>query len=159
MVSEVSDDVLQIVAFTVFLVGTAALAAIDARTMLLPNRVMYPVAWSGMGLLAAAASVSGSWSRLLTAVLSGAVSVVVFFLVHKVSGLGLGDVRLAGLIGLFLGWFGPGVVLAGVVLGMVLGAVVGVVLLTAGKVGRRSMLPYGPFLVAGAWIALLCAAL
>ena len=158
MVYEVGGDVLQVVAFAVFVVGTAVLAAIDARTMLLPNRVLYPVAWSGLGLLAAAAGVSGSWARLVTALLSGAVAVAVFFLVHRTSELGLGDVRLAGLIGFFLGWFGPGAVLAGLGLGVGLGALVGAVLLAARKVGRRSMLPYGPFLVAGAWIALLRAA-
>lgn len=159
MVYEVGSNVLQVVAFAVFVAGTALLAAIDARTMLLPNRVLYPVAWSGVVLLAAAAGLSGSWSRLLTAALSCAVMAAVFFVAHKTSGLGLGDVRLAGLIGLFLGWFGPGAVLTGLGLGVGLGAVVGAALLAARKVGRRSMLPYGPFLVAGAWIALLRAAL
>ena len=159
MLCEVGGDALQVIAFAVFVAGTAVLAAIDARTMMLPNRVLYPVAWSGLGLLAAAAGVSGSWSRLVTALLSGAVAAAVFFLVHKTSGLGLGDVRLAGLIGFFLGWFGPGAALAALVLGVCLGALVGVVLLAARKVGRHSILPYGPFLVAGAWIALLRAAM
>jgi leader peptidase (prepilin peptidase) / N-methyltransferase len=153
------DVIFQALAFAVFLLGSAALAWIDAHTMRLPNRVLYPVAWIGIGLLACATATSDSWSRLAGALLSAALLVAVFFVLHKVSGLGLGDVRLAGLLGVFLGWVGPSVVITGLLSGMVGGGAFGAVLLATGKAERRMMLPYGPFLILGAWIALLRVAL
>lgn len=145
--------------FAVFLIGTAALALIDARTMRLPNRVLYPVLWVGLVLLTCAAACSGSWLRLGVALALAVAVFVVFFLLHKTSGLGRGDVRLVVLIGLFLGWYGPATVFAGLALGTVIGGVLGAVLLLARKADRRRMLPYGPFLILGAWLALLLAAL
>lgn len=149
----------QVLAFAVFFAGTAILAVIDARTMRLPSRVLHPVAWSVLILLAAAAANSGSWSRLVAALASCAVLVAVFFLLYKTSGLGFGDVRLAGLLGLYLGWFGPAAVLTGLTVGALIGGVTGALLLAARRVGRHRMLPYGPFLVLGAWFALLRASL
>jgi leader peptidase (prepilin peptidase)/N-methyltransferase len=138
----------------VFLTGTALLAVIDARTIRLPSRVLYPVSWSGLALLACSAASSGSWSRLAVALCSAALLVAVSVLLHKTSGLGRGDVRLAGLLGLFLGWFGAATVFAGMVLGTVIAGVFGVMMLVR-RVDRRRMLPYGPFLILGAWLALL----
>lgn len=145
---------LEAAAFAVFLVGTAVLALVDARTMRLPNRVLYPVSWSGLVLLTCAAMLSGSWHRLAVALASAAVLIAVFLLLHRTSGLGRGDVRLAGLLGLFLGWAGLGSVFAGLVLGTVIAGVFGALLLVH-SAGRRRMVPYGPFLILGAWLALL----
>lgn len=145
---------LEAAAFVVFFAGTAVLAVIDARTLRLPNRVLFPVAWTGLALLGASAACSGSWPRLRVALASAAVLVAVFFALRKASGLGLGDVRLAGLLGLFLGWVGPGAVVAGLVAGTVAGGVFAAVLMVLGT-GRRRLLPYGPFLVLGAWLAVL----
>jgi leader peptidase (prepilin peptidase)/N-methyltransferase len=139
--------------FVVFLTGTALLALVDARTMRLPNRVLYPAMWAGLVLLAGATVCSGEWSRLAVALASAAVTVAVFFTLYKASSLGRGDVRLSGLLALFLGWFGPAVVFAGLALGTVIGGVVGAVFL-AWRGGRGRILPYGPFLVLGAWLAL-----
>jgi leader peptidase (prepilin peptidase)/N-methyltransferase len=64
-------------------------------------------------------------------------------------GLGEGDVRLSPLLGLYLGWLNPGIVPVGLFYGFVLGAVVGVAMMAAGKAGKRTALPFGPFLAAG----------
>jgi leader peptidase (prepilin peptidase)/N-methyltransferase len=69
-------------------------------------------------------------------------------------GLGLGDVKLLGLLGLVLGWAGWGVLLAGVFLGLVAGAVVSMFLLVTRRAGWRTALPFGPPLLAGAVLAL-----
>lgn len=65
-------------------------------------------------------------------------------------GMGLGDVALAPLLGLTLGWLGWGASLTGLLGGFVLGAIVGVILMATGRVGRRSRVPHGPFMLAGA---------
>ncbi|WP_249523816.1 hypothetical protein [Modestobacter marinus] len=72
-------------------------------------------------------------------------------------GLGMGDVRLAGLRGLYLGWLGWPVVVAGFFLGCLLQAVVGLTLLAARRVDRRTGLPFGPALLGGALAAALLA--
>jgi leader peptidase (prepilin peptidase) / N-methyltransferase len=149
------STVLQFLAFGVFLAGTASLAVIDARTMLLPNRVLYPVAAISFGLLAAAAAIGGGWTRLGIALCVATVLVLVFSLLHKLSSLGCGDVRLVGLLGLVLGWVGLGAVVTGLLLGVLLAAVVATCLLVTRRMGRGDMLAYGPFLIGGAWLALL----
>ena len=66
----------------------------------------------------------------------------------------MGDVKLALLLGLFLGFFGWDQLGVGVILAILLGGLVSVLLLVFSNRGRRSKFAYGPFLVAGAWIAL-----
>ena len=73
-------------------------------------------------------------------------------------GLGFGDVKLLGLLGLVLGWFGWGVLLAGVFLGLLTGGLVSLVLLVTRRAGWRTALPFGPPLLVGAVLALALAA-
>lgn len=63
--------------------------------------------------------------------------------------------RLAGLLGLFLGWIGPWAVVEGLLIGMLGASLVAALLLAMKQVGRHDMLAYGPFLIGGAWLALL----
>ena len=76
-----------------------------------------------------------------------------FFAVPK--GIGFGDVRLAGLCGAFLGWFGYREALAGFLLSFIIAGLPAVVLLAMRKVQRRTQIPFGPFLAAGTVIATL----
>ena len=90
--------------------------------------------------------------------LFGSLGALAFFLLLYLGwrdAMGDGDVRLAGLLGLFLGWIGPMHVPVGLFLGFLAGAVVGVVVLIAGKGDRRTALPFGPFLAAGATLTIL----
>lgn len=125
-----------------------ALAASDARTMLLPNRLMYPG-------LAGALLLAGAWpghtwaSSLMGGAAGGAVMLVLFLLVP---GFGFGDVKLCALIGLLVGW--PQV-LGALLAGIVCSGLVAVALIVLGKAGRRTAMPYGPGLVAGALYVLL----
>jgi leader peptidase (prepilin peptidase)/N-methyltransferase len=72
-------------------------------------------------------------------------------------GLGLGDVKLAGLLGLYLGWLGWRPVLVGTFAGFLLGGLLGVALLAARRAHRRTAIPFGPFMLAGALLALFLA--
>ena len=69
-------------------------------------------------------------------------------------GMGLGDVALGPVLGLALGWLGWGPGLVGLLAGFLVGALVGVLLIVSGQAGRRSRVPHGPFMLAGAAIAL-----
>jgi leader peptidase (prepilin peptidase)/N-methyltransferase len=66
----------------------------------------------------------------------------------------MGDVKLAGLLGLYLGWLGGGVLAAGAVAGFVVQAGVAVVLLAARRVGLKGEIPFGPAMIAGAALAI-----
>jgi leader peptidase (prepilin peptidase)/N-methyltransferase len=69
-------------------------------------------------------------------------------------GMGLGDVALAPVLGLTLGWLGWGASLVGLVGGFVIGALVGLLLIATGRVSRRSPVPHGPFMLAGAGLGM-----
>ena len=71
------------------------------------------------------------------------------------SGMGMGDVSSSGPMGALLAWLSWSVLLVGTFLGFALGAVVGIALMALGRAGRKSALPFGPFMLAGTWIAVL----
>jgi leader peptidase (prepilin peptidase) / N-methyltransferase len=144
-------------AWLFFAAAGVLLAVVDLREKLLPNRVLLPVTGVVLALLTVAAAAAGDWSALLRAVLAGSVSFAVglAMAVLAPSGLGMGDVKLAGLLGLVLGWSSWSAVLLGFLVGFVLQAVLGLALLAARRAGRRTQLPFGPALLAGALAVLL----
>jgi leader peptidase (prepilin peptidase)/N-methyltransferase len=137
--------------------GLVALGFIDLDHMLLPKRVVY-VTLALVGAVLLAGSVDGShWHQLLLAVISGVVPFALFFAINFISprALGFGDVRLALLMGLGLGWLKPAYVVLGFLAASLLGSLVGVGLIAAGKAGRRTPIPFGTFLATGAVLAML----
>ncbi len=72
--------------------------------------------------------------------------------------MGMGDVKLAGVLGMALGWLGWGVLIVGGFLGFVYGAIIGLALMVGRRAGRRTAIPFGPFMVAGALTAILVGA-
>ncbi len=137
--------------------GLLALSAVDLATYRLPNRLLYPTAGAVGGLELLAAAWGGHWGDLGRAALGAALALVALGLVHLAAprGMGFGDVRLAGLIGLGCGWFGLGRVFVAFFVAFVLGALVGLVVMAVTGQGRRTRLPFGPFLSLGALSALL----
>ena len=135
--------------------GLVALSLIDLDHFLLPNRVLYPVGFIVAGLLVLPAAIDGHWDFYLRAVEGGAAAFAVFFLIHIISprGMGFGDVRLSFLLGLALGWLSWGHVFLGLFLGFLLGAVVGASLIAFKLRGRKDPVPFGPFMAAGALVA------
>jgi leader peptidase (prepilin peptidase)/N-methyltransferase len=144
----------------VFVSGLVALAAVDLEHYLLPKAVVYPtLALVGAGLVAAAAA-TGRWERLGVAAACGVAAFLVLFAIHasNPAWMGFGDVRLAGVLGVALGWIGPWYPVVGFMAANLLGAAVGVVLVAAGRAGRKTALPYGVFLAAGSVVAILSGA-
>ena len=102
-----------------FLAGAGVLlTVIDVQHRLLPNRVVLPSLGIGAALLTVAAAGEGAWSDLLRAGLAAVVLFAVFLVLALISprSLGMGDVKLAALVGLFLGWLGWGIVALGAAL-------------------------------------------
>jgi len=132
-----------------------ALALIDLDTKRLPNVLTLPSYVVGTVLLGAAALADGE-PRLIVRALSGmAVMYGFYFLLAFIypAGMGFGDVKLAGVLGLYLGWLGWGEVVVGTFLGFLLGGLFAVVTLALGKTSRKTAVPYGPFMVAGTFLA------
>lgn len=133
-----------------------ALTVIDLRTRRLPREITHTALAFGAPLLVIAALVADEPRRIWTALLGAAVATAVMLALHLISrdSLGDGDVRLSPLLGLHLGWWNPGLALVGLFFGFALGAVVGVAMMTVGRAGRRTAIPFGPFLALGALAAL-----
>jgi leader peptidase (prepilin peptidase)/N-methyltransferase len=71
------------------------------------------------------------------------------------AGMGFGDVKLSGVLGLYLGWLGWGVWAAGLFLGFLIGGLYGIALLLRGRGGRKTAVPFGPFMLLGVLLAVL----
>jgi leader peptidase (prepilin peptidase)/N-methyltransferase len=134
------------------------LAFIDARECRLPDVLTLPSYPASLLLLGVAAPfVPGGTGRFVHALIGMAVAVALFFLLLLAfpAGLGLGDVKLAGPIGAYLGWLGATAFLAGLLAAWLLAAVTGLGLVAAGRATRKTQLPFGPFLIIGAFLAIL----
>jgi leader peptidase (prepilin peptidase) / N-methyltransferase len=133
------------------------LTLIDLEYKLLPNRIIYPafiVGWIGITVDAV---LDDSPDRLVDAAIGAIVFGGFFFIVAFLypAGMGGGDVKLAFVLGTFLGYLDSvGVVLVGMFLAFLLGAVAGVGLMVFSGRGRKAMVPFGPFLALGTVLAI-----
>ncbi len=134
-----------------------ALTVIDLDHHRLPDAIVLPLYPIGIAGLAVAGLVDGEWP-LIPAAIGVAVWLVVIggvWLISGGRGMGFGDVKLAPVLGATLGWVSVSAAVVSLFLAFALGAVVGIILMVAGRAGRKSAIPFGPFLVAGAGIGLV----
>lgn len=144
------------VAFCVLMAGLTVLTWIDLQTKRLPREITYTTLAIGAPLLCVAALVEGEPRRIWTMMLGAGIALAMMVLIRVLSrgGMGDGDVRLSPLLGAYLGWLNPGLAPVGLFFGFILGALVSVALLAVGRVGRRTAVPFGPFLAAGTVLAI-----
>ncbi|GGL73694.1 prepilin peptidase [Streptomyces fumigatiscleroticus] len=136
------------------------LAAVDFRVRRLPDPLTLPFAGAALVLLGAVALVpehAGEWTTALLGALALGAGYFVLFLINP-GGMGFGDVKLALGAGAVLGWYGWPTVMLGTFAGFLLGAVYGGALVVARRAGRKTAIPFGPFLIAGAFLGLLIGA-
>lgn len=150
-----------LVAYLWFAAAGIALTAIDLELKRLPDAIVLPsLAVVGVMLLGAAA-LAGDWPRLVTVLIAGAVMFAFYFLVVLAypAGMGLGDVKLAPLIGVVTGYVGWASVAVGWFAAFAIGAVVGVAAIaakaSARSAGRKYAIPFGPWMVLGAWTGIV----
>jgi leader peptidase (prepilin peptidase) / N-methyltransferase len=138
---------------------TIALALIDVDVKRLPNAIVLPSYLVGAVLLIGAGTVGGNWAAIARGLL-GMAALFAFYLGLSIvyrGGMGFGDVKLAGVLGLYLGWLGWSSLLVGTFAGFLLGGLVGAVLLLTRRAGRRTPVPFGPAMLAGAMLAVFAA--
>ncbi len=129
---------------------------IDLRSQRLPREITHTGMLLGSIALAIAAIVLDEPERIWMAALGAVIALAAMWLIYVLSrgGMGDGDVRLAPLLGMFLGWINPGIVLPGLFFGFIAGAIVGVAMMAGNRAGRRTAVPFGPFLALGTIVAI-----
>ena len=141
--------------YLVFFTCLVSISVIDSQRQIIPNYIVYPTIFTSIPLLALAALAQGEWDRFGHAMLGATLAWLALFVIHMISpgGMGFGDVRLAFVLGLFLGWISLSHVVTGMFLGVVLISVVGVTLAVLRLRSLQEHIAFGPFLAAGSTIA------
>lgn len=136
---------------------SVALSLIDLDTHRLPNAIVYPAAVVLLVLLSVVSAASGDWGALLRGLL-GAVVLGGAYLVLALAvpgGMGLGDVKLAVVLGLVLAYLGWGPLAVGAFGGFLVGGTVAIALVLAGRARMGSGVPFGPSMLVGAWVGIV----
>jgi len=137
------------------------IAMIDAETQLIPDSIVLPLMWIGLGMslfspMAGAETLFISPQDAIVGAMAGYLSLwtvyQLFKLVTGKEGMGYGDFKLLAALGAWLGWQQLPLI---ILMSAVVGAVVGILLMAFRKHERSVPIPYGPYLAAAGWIAML----
>lgn len=132
-------------------VVTVPLVAIDLRSRRLPNRLVMPGYLVAAGTLTAVSVSSGTLP--VVALISAAAYVLFLFALSFAGGMGMGDVKLAGVLGAAAGLLGPSVAVISPLLAFGFGGLASAVILITRRGTRTTRIPFGPFMLLGFWIA------
>ena len=146
-------------AFVYLAAVAVALALIDVDVHRLPDAIVLPSYVVAAVLLGGAGIADGDLAAVVRAAAGGAALFglyLVLALVHP-GGMGLGDVKLAGVLGMYLGYLGWAELAVGGFAGFVLGGVVGGAITVARGRGRKARIPFGPFMLAGTAVGVVAA--
>ncbi|MFE6256228.1 prepilin peptidase [Agromyces sp. NPDC057865] len=144
-------------ALLVFAAASTVLALVDLAEKRLPNAVIFPTLGVVGVLLVPPTWAAGEWMALVWAAAGAAGMFAVYFVIALISpsAMGMGDVKLALVIGLLLGWFGLSAWVVGLLAAFVVGGIIAIVALLLRRVTLRGSIPFGPSMLAGALIAML----
>ena len=142
--------------FCVFVATLVTVSVTDLSHRLVPRWLIYGATVAVVPLFVASAAADARWRSLTGAGVAGAAAFAVFFAIwwFVPQGMGYGDVRLAGLIGLCTGYLSLFHAYLAFLAGFVIGLVFGVVLMAAASTGRKTRIPFAPALAAGAVLAI-----
>lgn len=137
--------------------ASVVLSIVDVAEKRLPNVAILATAAIIALLLTLAAAVGNDWGAALGALLGAGALFGVYNVLALISpnGIGMGDVKLSAVIGLGLGYLGWGTWLVGLLAGFLVGSVVSLAVLALRKATLRSLIPFGPSMLVGAFIAIL----
>lgn len=154
-----TESVLVAAAIVAFAASGCWLAITDLRTKRLPNRHVTLTGASVLVLLTVASVVAGTWTSWVRCLVAAVLLAGAYFVLAVISagGVGMGDVKFAAVVGMVCGWHSWNAVIIGTGATILLAAAVGVGLLVTRRANRRSVLPFGPFMVVGALLALVVA--
>jgi leader peptidase (prepilin peptidase)/N-methyltransferase len=149
-------DALELTALLYLAAVTFVLALIDLDTHRLPNSIVIPSYVVGAVLLGSAGLVGGDFGAVLRAAVGMAALWAAYLLMALAypGGMGFGDVKLAGVLGLFLGYLGWAELAVGAFAAFLLGGVFALGVVAARRANRKSGIPFGPWMLAGAWVGI-----
>jgi leader peptidase (prepilin peptidase) / N-methyltransferase len=139
-------------AYLLFALLAVQLSRIDASAHLLPNPLVLALLLAGLALFLASAVLTPDWGALLRACAGGVILFAGYLILGLISpaGIGMGDVKLAAPLGVYLGYLGWKQLLYGGVLGFVVGGLLTVLLLRLRRENKREEVPHGPSMFAAA---------
>lgn len=148
-------------AYLLLAAASVVLSIVDLAEKRLPNPLLLATTALVAAALVIAAAADTAWDAALAALLGAAALFAVYLVLALISpaGIGMGDVKLAAAIGLALGYLGWDTWLIGLVAGFLVGSAVSLVALALRRVSLRGSLPFGPSMLAGAYVAILAAVL
>lgn len=140
-----------------FIALTVTLTLTDLDHKLIPNRILFPGTIVGTALLLAGSLLDRDLAMFGWGLVGGAAYFVALFLIAIVArgGFGYGDVKLAFVLGLFTGYERPGFVFVAAFLAFLGGGLISILLLAFRIRGRKDAIPFGPYLVLGAYVVLV----
>ncbi|MEK0153474.1 A24 family peptidase [Arthrobacter oryzae] len=146
-----------LLAYFVLAVFGVQLSRIDIAQKLLPNRIVLLLLLAGTAFLAAASAATPEWGALLRAMVSAALLFVVYLILAIISpnGIGMGDVKLAAPLGLYLGYLGWTHLFYGGALGFVVGGIATFILVRLKTKETLSEVAYGPSMLAACFCVIL----
>ena len=144
-------------ALLAFAACATVLSIVDLAEKRLPNAVVFPALGAVAVLLVPVTWATGVWMSLVWALVGSAAMFAVYFVLALISpaSMGMGDVKLALVIGLLLGWFGLSTWLVGLLAAFVVGGVIALVALVLKRVTLRGSIPFGPSMLVGALVAVM----
>ncbi len=146
----------EVVAYLYLAAIGIALLLIDLDVKRLPNVIVLPAYLVLPVLLAVASAVDGDWSAMLRAAMGGMLLYAFYFgaMVAYPGGMGFGDVKLAGVLGIGLAWMGWGALVVGAFGAFLLGGIFSIGLVLSKRAHRKTGIPFGPWMLAGAAIGI-----
>jgi leader peptidase (prepilin peptidase)/N-methyltransferase len=147
---------LVLVAFLYLAAVSVSLALIDLDVHKLPNKIVIPSYLVGAVLLGSASLLTGDYWAIARLGVGFIASWIAYFAMAFAypGGMGFGDVKLAGLLGLYLGWLGWGALATGTLAAFLVGGLFAVMLVITGRASRKSGIPFGPWMLVGAWLGI-----
>ncbi len=139
-------------AYLTLAAASVLLSVIDLQHQRLPDVIVGPFAVAASALLTVAAFGEGTWEPLVRALAGGAILFAFYLILALISpgGLGMGDVKLAGVLGMYLAYLSWRTLILGAAGGFVIAALVGIGLMAARRASRDSMVPFGPSMLLAA---------
>ncbi len=149
--------IIVLIAFLYLAAVSIALAAIDLDTHRLPNAIVVPSYLVGVVLLGGAALLAADPISFARSAAGAGILFALYMALALISprGMGMGDVKLAGVIGLYLGWVGWSALAVGALAAFLIGGLVGIGLILARRASRSTGIPFGPWMLAGAWVGII----
>lgn len=156
-VAETAAGIVLLVIGVLYVLCAVRLSLVDLREHRLPNRIVYPWTLTALVLFAVVAVLTSDLVSLLEGVIGGLLWAFGFLAVRLIHSpaLGMGDVKLAVVLGLHAAFIGWSTLVLAVAATFVIGGLVALGLLLTGKAGRGSRIPFGPFMLGGTALALL----